>query len=494
MDNTLSQSRCARMNTSRSSICIVSLLALLAALAPILPAQTGKNAENAATVQGTVCDSQGLPVAAAAVSLEGTDPAHSSISTTDTQGRFRFTAIPAGTYSLHAKLSGYQDRIEGPFTLDQKESKSITLLLTESPPPKPPGDASKIEFSDEPQFTVSGVTDTTNLGGHGSATFVRNRDALSKDAASLAKEGTDKSPEPGASAETLSRKEASLRAMLDQQETANLHAQLAEIEESEGHPLEAVRDYQRAAEMEPSEPYLFAWGAELLLHHAYEPAIEIFNKGHRLYPRSVRMLLGLGAARYAQGTREEAAQILLQACDLDPVDPTPYLFLGRLQAIENIEPPGWTERLKRFVTLHPENAMAHYLYAVALSKQGAGQGSNDSVEFHLKTAVRLDAHLGSAYLQLGIICAQRQDFSCAIVAFQKTIENMPLPDEAHYRLAQVYRAVGEHEKARAETQRFKQVTERRNRQVERERHLIPQFVYTLRGPASSPQPATTTPH
>src|SRR2546430_13519862 len=44
-------------------------------------------------------------------------------------------------------------------------------------------------------------------------------------------------------------------------------------------PLEAVRQYQRAAELDASEPYLFDWGAELLLHHAPEPAIEVFSKG-----------------------------------------------------------------------------------------------------------------------------------------------------------------------------------------------------------------------
>jgi tetratricopeptide (TPR) repeat protein len=473
---------CLMNAPSLRSFCIVSLLALLAAFAPLLPAQTGERAENTATLQGKVCDSQGLPVAAAAVSLEGADPAHPFTSTTDKQGHFGFGPLPSGTYTLRAKLIGYQDGTEGPFALAQKESKSITLLLTKSPPPEPPDDASKIEFSDEPQFTVSSVTDTTNLGGHGSATFVRNRDALSKETASLAKEGN-----------ASVQNEASLRARLAQHETADVHAQLAEIEEAEGHSLEAVHDYQHAAEMDPSEPHLFAWGAELLLHHAYEPAIEVFTKGNRLYPRSVRMLLGLGAARYAQGTREEAVQALLQACDLDPSDPNPYLFLGRLQAIENLQLPGWLERLKRFVALHSENAMAHYLYAVALSKQSTEQGSADSVESHLKTAIQFDPRLGSAYLQLGILCARRQDFPGAIAAFQKAIENTPLPDEAHYRLAQVYRATGNTQKAHEQAQLFKQVTEQRNRQAERERHEIPQFVYTLRGPGSSSQAPSTPP-
>ena len=126
----------------------------------------------------------------------------------------------------------------------------------------------------------------------------------------------------------------------------------------------------------------------------------MFNKGRRLYPQSVRTILGLGAAIYAQGLKEEAGRIFLEASDLDPVDPTPYLFLSRMQALETGLPSGWTDRMKRFVLFHPENAVAHYLYAIALSKQAEEQQNNEVVESQLKTAVELDPHLGGAYLQI----------------------------------------------------------------------------------------------
>src|ERR1700738_1763544 len=44
------------------------------------------------------------------------------------------------------------------------------------------------QFYDEPRFTVAGVTDPTNLGGHGSDTVVRTKEALAKDAAALGKD------------------------------------------------------------------------------------------------------------------------------------------------------------------------------------------------------------------------------------------------------------------------------------------------------------------
>jgi len=466
-------------HSTRSLQFVGILAALLIFFAPRLRAQAS-GTDTRAVVEGKVQDSQNHPVAAAAVSLERINSSGTLSSTADSQGHFRFEAVPAGSYTLHAKLPGYQDCAKGPIVLRDHETKSIVLLLTKD-------SASDIAFSDEPAFTVAGVTDTTALGGHGSGPIVRNSNALSKETASLAREGVTA---PGDPLHEGPSKEAAIRASLAHEDSADLHSELAEIEESEGHPVEAVKEYQRAAEMQPTEPHLFSWGAELLLHHAPEPAIEVFAKGHRLYPQSSRILLGLGAAWYAQRDNEQAIQLFLQACDVNPADPTPYLFLGRLQATEPVVPPAWTERMKRFASLHPDNAMAHYLYAVALMKQGNHPDDSDAAAVELNTAIKLDPGLGDAYLQLGILRSAHEDFPGAVSALEKAAEFTPLPDEAHYRLAQVYRRMGDPEKAKIEIAQFKQISELKDKEAERERHEIPQFVYTLReqNPSSQQTP------
>ena len=486
-----------RMNTSSTrSLRIISLLCvLLMTFAPKLHAQEEGRA-TLPVVEGKVCDSQGRPLAGVVVSLESTNPGRTLVSATDTHGSFRFEAVSVGTYTVRAKVEGYQEGREGPFVLHEQEAKSIALLLTKVQTTGASKDAaSAIEFSDEPHFTVAGVTDTTALGGHASGPIMRNSNTLSKETASLARENsTQPSAGSNESAQIGPTQEAAIRAMLAREDNADLHAQLAKIEEREGHPLEAVKDYQRAAEMQPTEPHLFAWGAELLLHHAPEPAIEVFTKGHRLYPQSSRMMLGLGAAWYAERSKEQAVQIFLEASDLNPSDPIPYLFLGRLQLTQQIVPPAWTDRMKRFVSLHPENAMAHYLYAVSLIKQGERRPSSfDIAEAELKTAIKLDPHLGDAYLYLGILCSEREDFAAAIVALQKAIEITPVPDEAHFRLAQVYRRMGDTEKANQEIGQFKKLSEQKDAEAERERHEIPQFVYTLREQNPSVQPSSPNP-
>jgi tetratricopeptide (TPR) repeat protein len=431
--------------------------------------------QESATIQGTVYDARNQPLGNATVSLEPQNQTQKFVSHTDSEGHYRFEMVPTGTYTLRASAPDLHEGKEGPIVIRAKETLSIALHLSaglDNGAGKH-GPAS-LEFSDEPKFTVAGVTDPSNLGGHGSDVVLRTKEALAKDTASL------KHDEPGpAAAEPHGSNNI-----------ADVHAHRGDLAESEGHPLEAVEEYKRAAEMDPSEPNLFAWGAELLLHRAFEPAIEVFTKGRRLYPGSVRLLVGLSVATYSRGLNDQANRLFLEACDLDPKDPTPYLFLGRLQDSERVEPPGWTERLKRFVSLHPENALAHYYYSISLRKRsGQHQADSAAIEAELKKAVELDPHLGAAYLQLGILFSGQKEFPQAIDAFQKAIEVTPFPDEAHYRLAQVYRKTGEAEKARNEIEIFNKVSHQKTEAAERERHEIQQFVYTLKDQnASTPAP------
>lgn len=432
------------------------------------------------TLSGTICDAENHPLPGVELRFQGAGDAKAVQVFSDSQGDFRLT-LPAGTYTLRTKRDGYQQASEGPFEVRPGEVRKIALRLAKTAPAALEKDVSAIPFSDEPQFTVAGVTDASALGVHASSRNMPNSNAIAKDTAALDR-GEMNLPD-----------EAAIRAQLAAGENADLHFTLAEIEEAKGHPLEAAKDYQRAAELEPTEAHLFGWGAELLLHRAFEPAIDVFSKGHQRYPQSVRMLLGLGAAKYALGSREEAARYFSQASDLEPSNPQPYLFLGRLLSTESTTPAGWTERMHRFAILHHESAMAHYVYALALSKQSDASLAEAESEF--KQAIELDPHLGEAYLQLGIFYSKRNDLPHAIAALQNAIQYATLPDEAHYRLAEVYRRTGEAEKARQETALYKQISEEKSQQSERERHEIQQFIYTLRDSKNTSSPnAAPGPH
>src|SRR4029077_7246126 len=201
------------------------------------------------------------------------------------------------------------------------EKKQVDLVLESSPASQSPSPSNKksagtsaaMEFDDKPSFTVAGVTDWTNVGGHGSDTKLRNSGALARETA----HPQTRNPREGSAGVSETAR------------AADSHRLLGDRAEHSGDPLAAVREYEQAVRLDPSEENYFAWGAELLLHRAIKPAAEVFTKGTIAHPKSARMLAGLGAALYAGGSYADAARRVCDASDLQPADPTPYLFLGK---------------------------------------------------------------------------------------------------------------------------------------------------------------------
>lgn len=524
---------CIRQKSSKLRITIT--MRVLAAFALWIPVSLTGQAQDTATLQGTIRDVAGHPVAGATVQLQASAKHEAQ---TDLQGAYRVAVAPGSAYTLRAEKSGVGEATFGPFALADRETKTIDLKLS----PK----NSAAEFYDQPQFTVAGVSDSMAPGGHGSDRALRSTEGLAKDVVSLnkdeqlgsprtaplmeksLKEAAERDPanfaanhrlgellaESGRASEAilylerafhlkpddystayelarayaqvgqLEQARTQATELLGQQDTAELHHLLGDVHEKMGEPLDAVREYQRAAELSPSEPNLFDWGAELLLHRAFQPAIEVYSRGHHLFPHSSRMLVGLGVSQHANGSHELAVQSLCQASDLKPDDPTPYLFLGKMQNSDAAQPEAMSQRLARFAQLHPDNALANYYYALSLWKRRSGLQDAVTlakVESLLAESIRLDPKFGPGYLQLGILYANRKDFPRAISTYQKAIEVSPQLEEAHFRLAQVYRQTGEKSKAQDELQLFEQISKKTAEEVDRERRELPQFVYTLRG-------------
>jgi tetratricopeptide (TPR) repeat protein len=483
-------------------VCALALTASLASMQAQAQESTGT-----AMVHGYVRDSSRKPVANANVFLvlgtfEQALAAPTLIAHTDSEGHYRFAALRAGSYALRAEKTGYDAATVAPVNLTQKETTKVDLFLAPAKLSGLPGTATKPtttkpstsapEFFDEPQFTVAGVAQASNAGGHGSDTVLRTTEALAKATVSLSKESGGESKSPTAvSVDSLRN------AMASNPKDPALHHRLGDVEERLGNPLESVREYQRAAELDPSEPNLFDWGTELLTHRALEPAVEVLAKGNHLFPKSVRMLVGLGVAWYARGSYDKAALCLVNASDIEPDNPTPYVFLGKMQSAEANPAQGVVARLARFAQLQPDNALANYYYAVGLWKQltsAADIATEDSarVESLLLKAIHLNPKLSAAYLQLGIVYSQRADFSQAIFSYRKAIEVAPELDDtlevAHYRLAQAYLRTGNKMEAHEELKLHDQIAKKTKDNVERARRGIQGFLISLRNSNSGSQP------
>jgi tetratricopeptide (TPR) repeat protein len=168
---------------------------------------------------------------------------------------------------------------------------------------------------------------------------------------------------------------------------------------------------------------------------------------------------------------------------LNPADPTPYLFMGRMLNAEIAPSQAFVEKLGRFARLQPESALANYYYASVLWKTRKDASSTSQVESLLKKAIALDPKLSGAHLLLGVLYSDRGDFAHAIAAYNRAIEIDPEIEEPHYRLSQTYRRIGEKSKAQRELRIYETVQQKNAERIERQRHEIQQFVFNLRDPA-----------
>ncbi|HEY3988093.1 MAG TPA: tetratricopeptide repeat protein [Acidobacteriaceae bacterium] len=398
-------------------------------------------------------------------------------------------------------------------------------------------------FSDSPNFTVAGVTDWTAVGGHGSDSILRTSEDLARETLALkAQAGQNATPAkkddasesrlrtalagaPGSFAANHQLGEFYLQAdryreslpllaaayqvdpandanerdltlayegigdfqqarehiqnLLKRKNNADLHHIAGELDEKLGDPLAAVKEYQTAATLDPSEQNYFAWGSELLLHRAVWQAVEVFRNGVKAYPNSARLLTALGTALFAGALYDEAARRLCDASDLEPANPEPYIFMGKIEMASPRPLPCVEAKLARFVREKPDSSVANYLYAMSIWKQQQSSSNNPAlqqVETLLIKAISLDAKCYDGYLQLGILAASQHNYEKAIPLYAKAIDIDPQLGEAHYRLGVAYDRLGERDKAQREFQLHDEIEKRQAAAVERERRDVKQFV------------------
>ncbi len=541
----------------REGLCCL-LPAVLALLITLLPAGIAQQASSkhlgGVDIRGTVLGGDGKPVSDATVSLEKKNSSGTMETKTNVIGAFTFSSLSIGNYRLSAGKSGAHSRTVD-IALSEKDMEKVDLVLQGAGSSSAPG-AQAMEFVDQPNFTVAGVTDWTAVGGHGSDSTLRTSESLASETAALKAESAGRGitsvpsgsgeesesklraalagapgsfdanhalgklylragrypeaipllesayridPENEANqydlalayeeAGDLSRARVRIRELLASGQSADLHRLMGELDEKSGDPLSAVHEYEQAAKLNPSEQNYFEWGSELLLHRAVWQAQEVFRKGAAAYPKSARMQTALGAALFAGARYDEAALHLCDASDLNPADPNPYLFMGKIQmaapnSLACVEP-----KLARFVQQQPGSSIANYLYAMSILKHQERLPDKQAVqqaEALLTKAVTIDSKCSEGYLQLGILSASRRDFDKAIGFYTKAIEADPQLADAHYRLGIAYDRTAQSAKAKQEFQLHDQIKQRQAAATERQRREVKQFLIVQPGETANP--------
>jgi tetratricopeptide (TPR) repeat protein len=272
-----------------------------------------------------------------------------------------------------------------------------------------------------------------------------------------------------------------IHAILQQKNSGELHNLLGQIDEKDGKFVDAANDYEAAAHVDPSEDNLFAWGSEMLLHRTYEPAIAIFQKASEMYPKSPRILIGLGLALYSRGIYDKAVQALIAASDLSPKDERCYLFLSKAYNSSPLQADEVVDRFKRYANLRPDNALAQYYYAVSLWKgKRVGTSNVDvgQIETLLKRSIALDDSLVDAHVQLGNLYADQHEYAKSIPQYERALALDPNLPDAHYRLGTDMVHTGEKERAQKEFAVYQRLRAEHLAEVQKEHEEVRQFVYS----------------
>ena len=281
-----------------------------------------------------------------------------------------------------------------------------------------------------------------------------------------------------------------VESMIQKKDAGELHNLLGQIEERDGQYVVAVKEFEKAAHMDPSEENVFDWGSEFLLHRTYEPAVDVFQQGSMRYPASSRMKIGLGMALDLEGKYDEAVKALLAAADLDPTDARCYLFLSKAYGNSPNQTEDVIQRFRRYAELESGNALAQYYYAMSLWKgKRAEDASPDfqTIESLLQKSIKLDDKLAEAHLQLGNLYADRHEYAKSIPEYTRALELDPNLADAHYRLGQDYVHSGQKDRAQNEFDVYQKLRAQHLAEVDKERAEVQQFVYSEK-PAASAKP------
>ncbi len=163
---------------------------------PIRAQEASPRCSNGVTIAGTVHDEDGHLVKNAVVHLVDMPPAVDRETKTNADGEFLFSSIVGASLHLRAATAAMQSPVVDLTPLEGKCKLRVDLRLQVKERPSVSGKPSAsitqaMEFADQPNFTIAGVTDWTAVGGHGSDATLRTTEALASETRTLKPQGAE---------------------------------------------------------------------------------------------------------------------------------------------------------------------------------------------------------------------------------------------------------------------------------------------------------------
>jgi len=238
------------------------------------------------------------------------------------------------------------------------------------------------------------------------------------------------------------------------EDRADVHELLGEAYEMDGQAENAVVEMRKAIKLNAyEESYYFGLAQLYLRHQDAEAAAETLQEGRKIFARSPQLELALGVAYYGLRRFSDAADCFLRTIQMAPEVEQPYVFLGRMLDQAEDKLPQVTEAYAARVKSKPDDYLANFLYAKALSfASGASGASGDrrQIEALLRKSIAVKDDFWESHYERGILLERGRDFAGAAGEFQRAIELNPNSPTPHYHLARVYERLGRKTDATAE--------------------------------------------
>jgi tetratricopeptide (TPR) repeat protein len=196
----------------------------------------------------------------------------------------------------------------------------------------------------------------------------------------------------------------------------------------------------------------------------------LLEEAARRFPSDPQILRLKGMAYYARGRNREALDAFLELLKREPDRLDVWASLDTLIPDAGERLPELTRMLQTFCERHASAPLGYYLLA-----RVPGQDA----EALLRKAVAASAGFWPAYFELHKLLKEREQPREAVQALEKVMSLNPGFAPAHYAAAQLYSALGDHERAKREREIHHRLLSEQRASAEKHNAARPRLSYEV---------------
>lgn len=331
--------------------------AVLCAFAPRMAAQES-------AISGTIIDLEGKPWAGVTVQIVS-DQGTKSETKTDPKGKYSFSSLRAGTYTMTVVLSTQPEPFQvGQVKVTSGQTVPVDLNFKEIAAKQNPNYAAEVKKQEEEKQKFQGMKQHFEAGVAALDLAKQEKTDLSK--APAEQREALKQQIADNSAKAVTEFEASKAAATEKDPNLNLIlARLADAYEAAGRPNDAISAYKQAIELKPSAAYYNNLGGIYGRAGKIDDAMGAYQKSAELDPpNAAQAWRNFGITLYNVGRLKEAVEPLKKATELDPKSAQAWYLLGAAlvgtietkkvgDKLEFVIQPGTVEAYQKALELDP---------------------------------------------------------------------------------------------------------------------------------------------